>query len=338
MIRIAVCDDEQCFVEQIHTILSGQAKEISSALHISTYTDSGQLLYDVEEGAHFDLLFLDIEMPGTDGMSLAGAIRRFLPLALIVFITSHTKYAVKAFELSVFRYTPKPELAACLPLALKDACRLLERNSNDTYVIESPRRVRKIAVDDILYIYKDQKYAVFVLENEELPVRRPLEQVLAELCGEERDGGFLMGHSDLVTSLQERKKINVLLFNNNGHQCIHNLQRSQGSDTFGTEFRYREDQTGELSGGYLPIDFCKVAEGYGAKSYRVHNASELKAAIEDARKQTVSTLIEIVVLPGTMTGGYANFWRVGTAEVSEKPAIQEAYKKLHEVVKTLRKY
>lgn len=152
------------------------------------------------------------------------------------------------------------------------------------------------------------------------------------------DGGFLMGHSDLVTSLQERKKINVLLFNNNGHQCIHNLQRSQGSDTFGTEFRYREEQTGELSGSYLPIDFCKVAEGYGAKTYRVHNAVELEAAIEDARKQTVSTLIEIMVLPGTMTGGYANFWRVGTAEVSEKPAIQQAYDKLHEVVKTLRKY
>ena len=88
MIRIAVCDDEQCFVEQIYTILSVQAKEISSALHISTYMDSGQLLYDVEDGAHFDLLFLDIEMPGTDGMSLAGAIRRSLPLALIVFITS----------------------------------------------------------------------------------------------------------------------------------------------------------------------------------------------------------------------------------------------------------
>ena len=152
------------------------------------------------------------------------------------------------------------------------------------------------------------------------------------------DGGFLMGHSDLITSLQEKKKINVLLFNNNGHQCIHNLQRSQGSDTFGTEFRYREAQTGELSGSYLPIDFCKVAEGYGAKSYRVHNAAELRTAIEDARKQTISTLVEIMVLPGTMTGGYANFWRVGTAEVSEKPAIQNAYNKLHEVVKTLRKY
>lgn len=140
-------------------------------------------------------------MPGTDGMSLAGAIRRSLPLALIVFITSHTKYAVKAFELSVFRYIPKPELAACLPLALKDACRLLERNSNGTYVIESSRRVRKIAVDDILYIYKDQKYAVFVLENEELPVRRPLEQVLSELCGQERDSGFLMVERGYIVNL-----------------------------------------------------------------------------------------------------------------------------------------
>lgn len=152
------------------------------------------------------------------------------------------------------------------------------------------------------------------------------------------DGGFLMGHSDLVTSLQERKKINVLLFQNSGHQCIHNLQRSQGSGTFGTEFRYREEATGELSGTYIPVDYCKVAEGYGAKTYRVHNPEELKVAIEDARKQTVSTLIELIVLPGTMTGGYENFWRVGTAEVSEKPEIHEAYEKLHDVVKTLRKY
>lgn len=152
------------------------------------------------------------------------------------------------------------------------------------------------------------------------------------------DGGFLMGHSDLVTSLQERQKINVLLFNNNGHQCIHNLQLSQGSDTFGTEFRYREEQTGELSGEYLPIDFCRVAEGYGAKAYRVHNAIELEDAIKDARKQNISTLIEIMVLPGSMTDGYANFWRVGTAEVSVKPDIQKAYEKLNEVVKTLRTY
>ena len=79
MIRIAVCDDEHCFVAQIHTILTSQAKSLPCAIHISTYLSSSQLLYDVEEGRHFDLLFLDIEMPENNGMNLASAIGKLLP-------------------------------------------------------------------------------------------------------------------------------------------------------------------------------------------------------------------------------------------------------------------
>ena len=90
---------------------SGKVQDISS----------GQLLYDVEEGAHFDLLLLDIEMPEKDGMCLAASLRRHLPMALIIFITSHTQYAVKAYELSVFRYIPKSEMETCLPLGLNRA-------------------------------------------------------------------------------------------------------------------------------------------------------------------------------------------------------------------------
>ncbi len=152
------------------------------------------------------------------------------------------------------------------------------------------------------------------------------------------DGVFLLSHSDFVTSIQEQKKINILLFNNNGHQCIHNLQKSQGSKTFGTEFRYREQDTGKLSGGYVPIDFVKIAEGYGAKGFKVETLEELKAALVLSRKETVSTLIEIAVLPGTMTEGFECFWRVGTAGVSESPAVNSAYEKLNTVIKTLRKY
>ncbi len=152
------------------------------------------------------------------------------------------------------------------------------------------------------------------------------------------DGAFLMSHSNLVTSLQERQKVNIVLFNNNGHQCIHNLQRSQGVDSFGTEFRYREEDTGGLTGAYVPIDFAKIAEGYGVKAFKVQTLDELKAALEQSRAEKQSTLIEIRVLPGTMTEGYVNFWRVGTASVSESPKVQESYERLNAVVKTLRKY
>ncbi|MHA6260205.1 3D-(3,5/4)-trihydroxycyclohexane-1,2-dione acylhydrolase (decyclizing) [Sporosarcina sp. CAU 1771] len=142
------------------------------------------------------------------------------------------------------------------------------------------------------------------------------------------DGGYLMAHTELYTCIQEDIKINVLLFDNNGFQCIHNLQRSQGVDSFGNEFRRREPETGGLTGDYAEIDFAKNAESYGAKAYTVTTVEELKEAIEQSKKETLSTLIHIKVLPGTMTDGYESSWRVGVPEVSESAAVQKAYEEM----------
>lgn len=152
------------------------------------------------------------------------------------------------------------------------------------------------------------------------------------------DGGFLMSHAELYTSIQEGKKINVLLFNNHGHQCIHNLQRSQGIDTFGTVFREREAETGGLTGQYVPIDFACIAKGYGAKVYKVENLEDLKKAIEQSKEDTVSTLIDIRVLPETMTDGYESFWRVGTAQVAKNPRVTKAAKSMNDVVNKAKPY
>lgn len=121
------------------------------------------------------------------------------------------------------------------------------------------------------------------------------------------DGSYQMLHSELITSLQERKKINILLFDNSGFGCINNLQMSNGMGSFGTEFRYRNDETGKLNGNVMKIDFAASAAGYGVKTYRVSSLEELKTAIEDAQKQEVSTLIDIKVLPKTMTNGYESW-------------------------------
>jgi 3D-(3,5/4)-trihydroxycyclohexane-1,2-dione acylhydrolase (decyclizing) len=139
------------------------------------------------------------------------------------------------------------------------------------------------------------------------------------------DGSYQMLHSELITSLQERKKINILLFDNSGFGCINNLQMSNGMGSFGTEFRYRNDETGKLNGNVMKIDFAASAAGYGVKTYRVSSLEELKTAIEDAQKQEVSTLIDIKVLPKTMTNGYESWWHVGVAEVSKNQHVQEAY-------------
>lgn len=139
------------------------------------------------------------------------------------------------------------------------------------------------------------------------------------------DGSYLMLHSEFVTSLQEQKKMTVLLFNNNGFQCIHNLQREHGSDGFGNEFRYRESESGRLTGDYMPMDFAAHARSMGAKSYRAETAEQLEQALRDAKNETVSTLIEIPVVPGTNAGGYESWWNVGVPEVSAEEKVVHAH-------------
>ncbi len=152
------------------------------------------------------------------------------------------------------------------------------------------------------------------------------------------DGSYLMLHTELITSLQERKKINILLFDNAGFGCINNLQMDNGMGSFATEFRHRNQASGRMDGPVMTIDYAKVAEGYGAKTYSVRTLEELEAAIKDAKDQPVSTLIDIKVLPKTMTHGYDSWWNTGVAEVSEKQSIREAYDRNMAKRQTARQY
>ncbi|MEH7305781.1 3D-(3,5/4)-trihydroxycyclohexane-1,2-dione acylhydrolase (decyclizing) [Neobacillus drentensis] len=152
------------------------------------------------------------------------------------------------------------------------------------------------------------------------------------------DGSYLMLHTELVTSLQEGKKINVILFDNSGFGCINNLQMGNGMGSFGTEFRKRNQVTGKLDGPVMAIDYAKVAEGYGVKTYSVRTMEELEAAVNDSKKQAVSTLIDIKVLPKTMTNGYNAWWNIGVAEVSKNEGIQAAYERNQTNLKKARAY
>ncbi len=152
------------------------------------------------------------------------------------------------------------------------------------------------------------------------------------------DGSYMMLHSELATSIQERRKINVVLLDNMAFGCINNLQMGNGMGSFGTEFRYRNPETGQLDGDLVPVDFAMSAAAYGCKTYKVSNAQELEAALADARRQTVSTLIDIKVLPKTMIHGYLSWWRVGVAQVSTTGTTAEAYERQKAALAKARQY
>ena len=161
------------------------------------------------------------------------------------------------------------------------------------------------------------------------------EKEVYTMCG---DGSFLMLHSELYTAVMENLKINVMLFDNSGWGCIENLQNNQGTDTYCTRFLARNPETGMLDGDIVPIDFAKIAEGYGCKAYRCTNVEELKAALEDSLKQSVSCLFDIKVAHKSMSDGYDAWWRVGVAEVSESETVKAAYEDMQTNIKKARLY
>ena len=82
------------------------------------------------------------------------------------------------------------------------------------------------------------------------------------MCG---DGSFIMLHAELLTAVQEHKKINICLFNNASYGCINNLQVGHGNDTLCTELRWRGED-GKFSRAFMPGDFARIAGGYGCKA------------------------------------------------------------------------
>ncbi len=148
------------------------------------------------------------------------------------------------------------------------------------------------------------------------------------------DGSYMMLHSELQTAVQEGTKITLLLFDNASFGCINNLQMSQGMGSYGTENRHRDPETGKMTGPLVKVDFAKNAESYGCKAYSVHTEEELVAALEEAKLQAGPVLIDIKVLPKTMTHGYEAWWRTGTAQVADKPEIVAAAEGIKQVLAT----
>ena len=211
MIQIALCDDEEQAVVREEALVKAclQAQGIGCA--ITTYTQSQNLLDDItDDGFFYDLILLDIEMPGLSGMDLPRRLRAFLPNVRIIFVTSHTEYAIDAFELAIFRYVPKHHLEAKLPAAVLDAAKLIELETGRTYVLQSAGRLEKLLYRDIFYIRREGKNAALVTANGIRKVRKSLQQVFDELNAPEflfLDRGCI---ANLLQIMQIRGSVAVL--------------------------------------------------------------------------------------------------------------------------------
>ncbi|MDQ3693245.1 MAG: 3D-(3,5/4)-trihydroxycyclohexane-1,2-dione acylhydrolase (decyclizing) [Chloroflexota bacterium] len=138
------------------------------------------------------------------------------------------------------------------------------------------------------------------------------------------DGSYLLMSSEIVTSIQEGFKLIIVVVDNHGFQSIHGLQRASGSPSFGNELRFRNPKTGLLDGKPVPIDFAANAVSLGAVACSVRTADELRAALDQAKRETTTTVIQVRLVNEARVPSFESWWDVPIAEVSGDPDVVAA--------------
>ena len=150
------------------------------------------------------------------------------------------------------------------------------------------------------------------------------------------DGTFLLNPMELITALQERLKVTVVVIDNHGFQVIRRLQMGRTGHPFGNEFRARSangngrgtgggrEAGGErrLEGEYLPLDIGRIAEGMGARAWHAFTPGEVRGALRAARAETRSCVIVCEVEKHRYVPGSETWWDVAPAEVSRSEVTQ----------------
>ena len=145
------------------------------------------------------------------------------------------------------------------------------------------------------------------------------------------DGSYLMMAQEIVTSLQEGFKINIVLLDNHGFSSIGGLSRACGNEGMGTNYRLRRGDS--YDGDVLSVDFAANAASLGAWIARAKTGDELKAALTAAREQKRTTVVVIETSYEQRVPGYESWWDVPIAEVSERDAVKAARRNYEEARK-----
>ena len=195
MIRIAICDDSAMDAEHLKSVC--QSCELPDTPKISVYQSGQSLLAELSAG-NFDVIFLDIDMPDSNGIEVGKAIRQGKENAIIIFCTSYPQYAIEAYDCEAFHYILKP----CARERIQD---VLHRAINKLGVIRKYHNIKvqnktiKIPISDIYYVEYCQKHILYHLTDRTIETTGRFSDIYDEL----KKFGFYQIHQGYIVNFEK---------------------------------------------------------------------------------------------------------------------------------------
>lgn len=156
--KILICDDEQAYLNTLQIHIKEYMKSHHIPCSITTVVDPLQI---TQENSVFDLAFLDIQMPGVDGITLAKELRRRNPKLALFFVTNYDSYQDDAMDLRAFRFFEKPFNTNRLYAGLDKAMEYIDGAYVDLFLSENSA-LQRVVADDILYVTRSGRRASVV--------------------------------------------------------------------------------------------------------------------------------------------------------------------------------
>ena len=164
MLRIAICDDDSKFTRKLETLVLQESQKLGIRADTDVFSDGKTLLKSFQNGDHYELIFIDIEMEQVDGITAARRIREIDRTVLLVYVSGYDKYLKELFEVEPFRFLSKPLNHAQFDRYFKEACKRI----NETevfYQFTFNKEIRKISVKDIVYFESNNRIVYIHLKD-----------------------------------------------------------------------------------------------------------------------------------------------------------------------------
>ena len=209
--RIAICEDEDKYAEQLTEYINEWAKERNILMEIFAHVTAEKFLYEWEDGEDYDVIFLDIKMGSMTGMELAKIIRRTNRDVAIVFATNMKEYAIGGYSVAALQFLLKPvrkeDCVACLnKVYTSDRIRKY-------FVFNDFDKTLRIPHEDIIYIEMFSHSATLITAKDEYTFRKTISQLLKELD----DDLFVKCHKSYIINIRHVESVSkTFAFMSNG--------------------------------------------------------------------------------------------------------------------------
>lgn len=195
MIRIAIVEDEDYYVEQLTGYLKEYRKSEGEDFEITVYRDGDAITSEYK--AQFDIILMDIQMRFVDGMTAAEEIRKMDSEVVIIFITNMTQYAIRGYEVDALDYVLKPVSYFAFSQKLKRAVARIKKRTSEYITLTVKGGMVRVNVEDIYYVESAGHNLAYHIANGTHLTSGTMKSAEAQLTG----SGFSRGNTCYLINL-----------------------------------------------------------------------------------------------------------------------------------------